>query len=299
MSAVLDAAALGKRYKRSWALRDCTLPIPAGCVTGLVGPNGAGKTTLLHLAVGLSQPDEGSVRVLGVVPDGNAALLGRIGFVAQDAPLYADFSAADLVVMGSRLNPRWDDPFARARLAHYGVPLAKPVGKLSGGQRAQVALTLALAKRPEALLLDEPVAGLDPLARREFLKALMGAVADEGISVVLASHLLDDLERVCDYLVILQRGSVQLSGTVDDLMAEHAVVVGPRDAGAPAGVRAVVTASHTDKQSTLLVRTSAAVRDPAWTVGRVSLEDLVLGYLAEGNDATSSGHVRAGVACPG
>ncbi len=283
MSAALETTGLGKRYKRAWALRDCSLRLPAGRVAGLVGPNGAGKTTLLHLAVGLLRPDEGSVCVLGEAPDGNAELLARVGFVAQDTPLYEDFTPDELIAMGSRLNSSWDTSLARSRLESLGIPLDRKVGKLSGGQRAQVALSLALAKRPELLLLDEPFASLDPLARREFLQGLMGAVAEAGTTVLLSSHLLADLERVCDYLVILHAGRVQVLGSVDDLLAEHKVLVGPRnESGRVPGVASVVSASHAERQSTLLVRTSGPVAG-GWAVHDVSLEEIVLAYLAEGS----------------
>jgi ABC-2 type transport system ATP-binding protein len=276
----LETNRLGKRYKRAWALRDCSLRLPAGRVAGLVGPNGAGKTTLLHLAVGLLRPDEGSLRVLGESPDGNAELLARVGFVAQDTPLYPGFTADALIAMGRHLNLRWDASLARRRLGRHGIPCDSKVRKLSGGQRAQVALSLALAKRPELLLLDEPVASLDPLARREFLQGLMGAVAEEGTTVLLSSHLIADLERVCDYLVILYAGRVQVLGAVDDLLAEHKVLVGPRrDSADLSGVGSVVSATHAERQSTLLVRVNGRVPD-GWAVHEASLEEIVLAYLA-------------------
>ncbi|TDO45765.1 ABC-2 type transport system ATP-binding protein [Kribbella sp. VKM Ac-2527] len=284
MSTVLETTGLGKRYGGTWALRDCTLRLPAGRVAALVGPNGAGKTTLLHLAVGLLRPDAGTVQVLGRTPAADSGLLTRIGFVAQDSPLYPDFTVPDLLKMGQKLNQRWDSEFASARLERLRIPFDRKVGKLSGGQRAQVALALALAKRPEFLLLDEPVASLDPLARREFLQALMGGVADDGTTVLLSSHLVADLERVCDYLIVLQESRVQVLGSVDDLLAEHQVLIGPRRAAAqasPAGVASVIRESHTDKQSTLLVRTNGPILDPAWTTRDLSLEDLVLAYLAD------------------
>jgi ABC-2 type transport system ATP-binding protein len=285
----LEASGLGKRYKRAWALRDCSLRLPAGRVAGLVGPNGAGKTTLLHLAVGLLRPNEGSVRVLDESPDGNAGLLARVGFVAQDTPLYAGFTADALIAMGRRLNPRWDAPLARGRLGKLGIPLDRKMRKLSGGQRAQVALSLALAKRPELLLLDEPVASLDPLARREFLQGLMGAVAEEGTTVLLSSHLIADLERVCDYLVILYAGRVQVLGSVDDLLADHTVLVGPRLGSADvSGVGSVVSATHADRQSTLLVRGNCQVPD-GWVEHEASLEEIVLAYLADESVRTLPG----------
>ncbi|MEI8409906.1 MULTISPECIES: ABC transporter ATP-binding protein [unclassified Kribbella] len=281
MSTTLETTGLGKRYGRTWALRDCSLRIPAGRVAALVGPNGAGKTTLLHLAVGLLRPDAGSVRVLGRTPAADKGLLTQVGFVAQDAPMYPDFTVPDLLKMGQKLNQRWDSELAAGRLERLRIPFDRKVGKLSGGQRAQVALALALAKRPELLLLDEPVASLDPLARREFLQALMGAVADDGTTVLLSSHLVADLERVCDYLIVLQESRVQVIGAVEDLVAEHKVLIGPRRAGSPAGVAAVIRESHTDKQTTMLVRTDGPILDPAWTIRDLSLEDLVLAYLAE------------------
>jgi ABC-type multidrug transport system ATPase subunit len=294
MDVVLETDQLGKRYGNNWALRDCSLHLPAGRIAALVGPNGAGKSTLLHMAVGLLRPDAGAVRIFGESPYNNTTVLGEIGFVAQDTPLYRDFTAAELITMGGRLNRRWDAALARTRLADLGIPPNRPVGKLSGGQRAQVALALALAKRPRLLLLDEPLASLDPLARREFLQSLMGSVADAGTTVLLSSHLLADLERVCDYLIVLHAAHVQLVGPVEDLVAEHRQLVGPRHGNDPiAGVAAVVRASHTDRQSTLLVRTDGPVVDPAWTVREITLEDIILAYLADGD--TQASHEAWGV----
>ena len=290
MSPAVEATGLGKRYRRTWALRDCTLALPQGRIAALVGPNGAGKTTLLHLAVGLLAPTAGAIRVLGGTPGRDPALLARVGFVAQDAPLYGDFNVADHLTMGAKLNPRFDQALARDRLGRLGVPLDRRVGTLSGGQRAQVALAMALAKRPELLLLDEPVASLDPLARREFLQVLMGSVAEQGLTVLLSSHLVADLERVCDYLIVLQAARVQVLGPVDDLLDRHKLLVGPRrDPDRIAGVAAVVRATHTGRQSTLLVRTDGPVRDPAMAVADVTLEDLVLAYLADPSAGTLPG----------
>lgn len=290
MNAAIEAQRLGKRYGRSWALRDCSLRLPAGRVAALVGPNGAGKTTLLHLAVGLLRPDAGTVATLGRPPGED---LSEVGFVAQNTPLYADFTAADLVTMGGKLNRRWDARLARTRIEQLGIPYHHPVGKLSGGQRAQVALALALAKRPQLLLLDEPVASLDPLARREFMQVLMGAVAEDGTTVLLSSHLLGDLERVCDYLILLRSAQVQLLGAVESLLEQHRLLVGPRrEDSAIAGVASVVRQSHTDRQSTLLVRTDGPLLDPAWQAHDVSLEDLVLAYLANQSASALPGPVH-------
>jgi ABC-2 type transport system ATP-binding protein len=290
MITVVEARGLGKRYRRVQALADCTLSIPAGRVVGLVGPNGAGKTTLLHLATGLIAPTSGTIEVLGDRPASGPAQLARVGFVAQDTPVYAALSVADHLRMGERMNPGWDAGLARDRIGRLGLDPAKRAGKLSGGQRAQLALTLAIAKRPEALILDEPVASLDPLARREFLQSLMEHTADQQVSVVLSSHLVADLERVCDYLIVLVASRVRVAGEVDRLLAAHHLVTGPRrdPAALPAGWE-VVTASHTDRQSTLLIRTEAPIHDPAWTVTQVTLEDMVLGYMSQ---AADPGHGR-------
>jgi ABC-2 type transport system ATP-binding protein len=280
VTAVLQARGLGKRYRRRWALSDCTLEIPAGHVTGLVGPNGAGKTTLLSLAVGLLSPTAGTIEVCGGRPAGGAAQLAKVGFVAQDTPLYPGLSVADHLRLGARLNPRWDDGMARSRIERLGLDPAQRAGKLSGGQRSQLALTLGLAKRPELLVLDEPVASLDPLARREFLQILMEAVAEHELSVLLSSHVVSDLERVCDHLVVLVDSEVRVEGEVETLLAHHHRLTGPsRDPGTLPADQQIVAASHTDRQTTVVVRTDAPILDPAWTVGSLGLEDLVLAYM--------------------
>jgi ABC-2 type transport system ATP-binding protein len=285
----LETDAMGKRYGPTWALRGCSLRLPTGRIAGLTGPNGAGKSTLLHLAVGLLRPDAGQVRVLGQDPHNNTDVLPEIGFVAQDTPLYRDFSTTDLITLGGKLNRRWDAAFVRDRISQLGIPPRTAVGRLSGGQRAQVALAMAMAKRPRLLLLDEPIAALDPLARREFMQALMGVVSDGGTTVILSSHLVADLERVCDYLIVLQKAHVQLAGPVDDLLDSHRTLVGPRtDSEAVRGVAQVVSASHTDRQSTLFVRTQdGPLDDPAWIQHEVTLEDLVLAYLHAAGSGTS------------
>jgi ABC-2 type transport system ATP-binding protein len=281
----IAADGLGKRYGRRWGLRGCTLSIPPGRVVGLVGPNGAGKTTLLHLAVGLLAPSTGAIAVLGDRPASRPAALARVGFLAQDSPTYARLTVADHLRMGAWLNPGWDASFARNRVAELGLDPRQRAGTLSGGQRAQLALTLAVAKRPELLLLDEPVASLDPLARREFLQTLMEVVATEGVGVVLSSHLIADLERVCDFLVVLVAGRVAISGDVDALLGSHHRLVGARrDAAGLASAYTVIEASHTDRQSTLLVRGNSEILDPNWTVTPVTLDDLVLGYLRQARD---------------
>ena len=282
MTAVIETGGLGKRYRRLWALSDCTLSVPAGHVVGLVGPNGAGKTTLLGLATGMLAPTAGTIEVLGGRPAAGPAQLARVGYLAQSAPVYAGLSVAGHLALGAHLNPGWDAALARGRIERLDLDPGQKAGTLSGGQRAQLALTLAVAKRPELLILDEPVASLDPLARREFLQDLMEATAEQELSVVLSSHLVGDLERVCDYLIVLIGSRVRLAGPVEELLARHHLLSGPRrDPGSlPDGMQ-VISASHTDVQSTLLVRTSGPVLDPAWTVSEVTLEDLVLAYMSQ------------------
>jgi ABC-2 type transport system ATP-binding protein len=223
---LLAASGLGKRYRRRWALSGCTLEIPAGRVVGLVGPNGAGKTTLLHLAAGLIAPTTGTVEVLGGRPGEGPVQLGRVGFVAQDTPVYSGLSVAAHLRMAGYLNPRWDGGLALRRIEELGIDPRQRAGRLSGGQRAQLALTLAVAKRPKLLILDEPVASLDPLARREFLRSVAGTVAGHGTSVVLSSHLVADLELICDYLVVLVASRVRLAGDIAELLAAQRRVSG-------------------------------------------------------------------------
>lgn len=288
MTAVIQTEGLGKQYRKMWALADCTLSIPAGHVVGLVGPNGAGKTTLLNLAAGMLAPTTGTIEVLGGPPIAGPAQLARVGYLAQEAPVYAGLSIADHLRLGAHLNPGWDAALARDRIERLTLDLGRKAGKLSGGQRAQLALTLALGKRPELLILDEPVASLDPLARREFLQDLMGTVAEQEVSVVLSSHLISDMERVCDYLIVLVDSRVRVAGPVDELLATHHLLSGPRREPdtLPDGLQ-VISASHTDVQTTLLARTSGPVLDPAWTVSEVGLEDLVLAYMKQ---AATRGH---------
>jgi ABC-2 type transport system ATP-binding protein len=279
MTSAIVTSSLTKRYGRRLALQDCTLDIPAGHVVGLVGPNGAGKSTLLQLACGLLRPTSGGIEVLGGAPANGSA---RIGFVAQDTPVYAGLSIAEHLRLGAHLNPGWDQRLAESRIDDLGLDPAQRAGKLSGGQRAQLALTMAMAKRPDLLLLDEPVAALDPLARREFLQGLMEFVVEHGVSAVMSSHLVADLERVCDYLVVLAASRVRVTGDVEELLATHHRLTGARrDPGTLGPGHEVVHASHTAVQSTLLVRSSAPIDDPSWTVDRLDLEELVLAYMTE------------------
>jgi ABC-2 type transport system ATP-binding protein len=282
VTAALQAEGLSKRYGRHLALSDCTLDVPAGRVVGLVGPNGAGKSTLLNLAVGMLQPTAGTIEVLGGRPGDGPGQLAKVGFVAQDTPTYAGLSIADHLRLGAQLNPAWDADLAHGRIERLGLDFAQKARKLSGGQRAQLALTLGVAKRPELLILDEPVASLDPLARREFLQDLMESVAEHELSVVLSSHLVSDLERTCDYLIVLVDSRVQIADDLDTILATHHRLVGPRrDLATLPANQHVISESHTERQSTLLIRTDAPIHDPDWTVARPSLEDIVLAYMGK------------------
>ncbi|HEY3958032.1 MAG TPA: ABC transporter ATP-binding protein [Streptosporangiaceae bacterium] len=288
MNAV-ETAGLSKRFRGTrrsrvaWALRDCTLAVPAGQVAALVGPNGAGKTTLLNLAVGLARPTAGRVTVLGGSPAGSAAARGGVAFVAQDAPLYRNLSVADTLRLARDLNVRWDQRRATGRLAELGIPPGRTVGGLSGGQQAQLALTLAVARRPELIILDEPLASLDPLARHDFMASLMTAVAEDGLSVLFSSHVVTELERVADFLVLLSAGRVQLAGPVDGLLAGHRMLTGPAAEADVLNERlCVVHARKAAAQAHLLARTGGADPvPPGWAAQPVTLEELVLCYLRE------------------
>jgi ABC-2 type transport system ATP-binding protein len=272
------------------------LGIPEGKVVGLVGPNGAGKTTLLNLAVGLLAPTCGAITVLGGRPSDGPAQLEKVGFVAQDTPTYAGLSVGKHLLMGSYLNANWNQDLARDRIDQLGLDPRQKAGSLSGGQRAQLALTLAIAKQPTLLLLDEPVASLDPLARREFLQGLMEIVAEHAVSVVLSSHLIADLERVCDYLVLLVASHVQLAGEVTALLATHQRLSGPRrDPRSLPSSHEIIEESHTAKQSTFLVRTDQAILDPAWTVKPVTLDELVLAYMGRARNSSPGRRSGLGV----
>jgi ABC-2 type transport system ATP-binding protein len=293
---IIETSGLGKRYRHTWALRDCTLAVPAGHVVALVGPNGAGKTTLLNMTVGLARPTAGIATVLGGQPAGSPAALDGIAFVAQDMPLYQNLRVADMLHLTRNLNRRWDQGYAEARLAELGIPLDRKGGRLSGGQQAQVALTLALARRPQLLVLDEPLAMLDPLARHDFMAAVMVTVAGEGVSVVLSSHALAELERVADYLILVSGGRVQMAGEVDDLLAGHSVLAGPAaEAGTQAERMRVVQARRAGAQAHLLVRTSGPddLVPPGWEAHPVSLEELVLAYLREPGASALPGPARS------
>lgn len=278
---IIEAEALGRRYRDTWALRDCTLTVPQGHLVALVGPNGAGKSTLLNILVGLTAPTTGRVHVLGGRPVGSIAALDGIAFVAQDMPLYRHLSVADLLHLTRNLNRHFDTARAERRLAELGIDRKQKAGKLSGGQRAQLALTLALARHPELLVLDEPTAPLDPLARHDFMATVMTAMADDGVSVVLSSHMLAELERVADYLVLISHGRVRLDGSVDDLLAAHRLVSGPAGDGRVHRRWDVIESRGVGAQINDLVRLPSAGTPlpPTLDVRQIGIEELALAYL--------------------
>ncbi|SDN54854.1 ABC transporter ATP-binding protein [Allokutzneria albata] len=277
--AAITARDLGRRYGRRWGLQHCSLEVPAGRVVGLVGPNGAGKSTLMNLLVGLLRPTTGELELLGdrVGPD---TVLDRVSYIDQEHSLYRDFTVREMLTAGRLLNRRWDDGIATERLTELGIPLTTKVGRLSGGQRAQVALAVALAKQPELLILDEPVASLDPLARREMMSTLMAAKAERDCTIVLSSHVVSELERLCDYLVVLDHGHVKLVGDIDDLLEQHRLLVGPAaTADLVSAQQNVLHREDLESRVSLLVRGIRPVGDANWRVRRVNLEELVMRYL--------------------
>ncbi|MFC6014593.1 ABC transporter ATP-binding protein [Plantactinospora solaniradicis] len=288
MTAVLRAQGLTKMYGRHPGLIDADLNIPAGRVVGLVGPNGAGKSTLLGMTCGLIEPTSGTIEVLGDKPAANAAQLARVGFVAQDTPVYSGLTVADHLRLGAHLNKNWDDALARHRVQQLGMDPAQRAGALSGGQRAQLALTIAVAKRPELIIFDEPVAALDPLARRQFLQNLMAFISESGINVILSSHLLSDLERVCDYLILLAGSRVQLAGDVDELISTHHRIVGPEHAfrSLPPQIE-IIGSEYSGQRTTLVVRRTESTPIPqSMHAEHLDLEELVLAYMTRAANAS-------------
>jgi ABC-2 type transport system ATP-binding protein len=276
----VSAAALGKRFKNKWALADCAFDIPEGKICGLVGSNGAGKTTLLRLITGLAKPSSGTVAVFGQAPADTREFLHDVGFLAQDVPLYKRWNSEDHLALGAHLNPRWDDGLTRDRIRSLGIPLDQRVGTLSGGQRAQVALAMALGKGPRLLLLDEPVAALDPLARRDFLAVLAEAVAEGDLTVILSSHLVGDLERICDHLVLLDTGRLALAADLEDVLASHRLLTAPRrNTFALERDHTVLRLERTQRQVSAWVRLDAPLHDPGWEVRELGLEDIALAYM--------------------
>jgi ABC-2 type transport system ATP-binding protein len=293
----IETKALGKRYRSFWALKDCNITVPKGSVSALVGPNGAGKTTLLKLLVSLNRPSNGTATVLNQSPSQNPSYISEIGYLAQEIPMYSRLNAKDHITMGQHLNNDWDSELAEKRLNELSIPLDRPVSKLSGGQRAQVALGLALAKKPKLLLLDEPVAALDPLARVDFLKSLAHAVTDaEGeLTVVMSSHLLADLERVCDHIIILASGETQLCDDIDKVLKSHKLLVGKRQEKTDSDNYTVVQQTQTAKETTMLVKLNdSKFHDSRWHVRDVDIEEVVLAYMGQKRDLSDTMAAKGG-----
>jgi ABC-2 type transport system ATP-binding protein len=295
---------LGRRYGKVWGLQDCTLEVPAGAVAALVGPNGAGKTTLLEMIIGLLEPTEGHVEVFGETSRANTAeALARVGYVAQDHPLYRDFTVADMFRLGRAMNPAWDQELAAARVDALSIPLQRRIRRLSGGQRAQVSLTMALAKRAPLLVLDEPVSSLDPVARLEFMREVMATAADNALTFLISSHVVSELERFCDWLIVLTGGRVQLAGPADDLIAAHRLLTVPRatpDAELPGRT---IHRTDSDRHSSVLVRTDpvelAVYSRSGWQDGPVSFEELVMAYLQRPSTVITTEDLALTAARPG
>jgi ABC-2 type transport system ATP-binding protein len=278
----------GKRFGRLWALHDCDVQVPAGRICGLVGANGSGKTTLLRLLASLSRPTTGQITVDGRSPSDHSSFLASVGFLAQDVPLYRRWTAADHLALGAHLNDSWDHALAEERLRSLRIPFDRPIGALSGGMRAQVALAVALGKRPRVLLLDEPVAALDPLARREFLASMAAVMAEGDLTVVLSSHLLPDLERVCDHLIVMADGTPALCGDVEDLCATHKLLTSsPRSTTTISRQHELIHQVRSAREVSAVVKLNGLVVDPAWEVHDMGLEEIVLAYL--GRSAASNG----------
>jgi len=298
--AALETIGLGKRYGRRWGLRDCSVRLPAGRIAALVGPNGAGKSTLLRMAAGITRPSAGEVRVFGHSPQRQTVdVLRKIGYLDQERPLYRAFRVGQMLRFGERLNPNWDAMAAHGYLSELGIPGNAKVGKLSVGQQAQVAMAMCLAKQPALLLLDEPLAALDPVAREGLMHLLLGSVADGHTTVLLSSHAIADLATVCDYIIILSASRVLIADDLDYVLASHRLLVGSSQGAshAPAGV-VVVARTSSERQIELLVRVEQPVTDPTWRVIEPTLEEIVLAYLREQSTGTLS-EVRAGESVEG
>ncbi|MFF7285795.1 ABC transporter ATP-binding protein [Streptomyces griseorubiginosus] len=276
----LEAHGLGMRYRRGWALQDCTFQLPAGRICGLVGPNGAGKTTLLNIAAHVLKPTQGSLSLFGEAP-GSVESGRRTAFLAQEKPLFRRFTVAETLRLGRELNPGWDQRAAEDIVRAGNVPFDAKIGTLSGGQRTRVAVALAFGKRPDLLLLDEPMSDLDPVVRHELMGTLLSVAGERGTTVMMSTHVLAELENVCDFLVVVSGGGVRLAGDVDELMSVHTVVTGARegeDLPAALGYHTLVETRTSGRQFTALIRPEGPVTGP-WGVTVPSIEELLLAYL--------------------
>lgn len=273
----LVASGLGRRYRHGWALRDCNLALPAGRIAAVVGPNGAGKSTLMRVVAGILPPTTGDVRVFGERV-GDRGTHARLAFLAQDKPLYRSFTVVEILHAGRALNPRWDQTYAERLVREADVPFNARLSSLSGGQRTRVALAVALGRRPDLVMLDEPLADLDPLARQEFMQGLLAETVEHGLTVLLSSHVISELEGVCDFLLLLTRGRVQLAGDIDDLVSEHQLLIGPAEQ-LPFPPAAVVERRTTGRQASVLLRAPWSVGVEGWQRHAPTLEELTLAYL--------------------
>lgn len=278
----IEAEGLGKKYRGGWALRDCSFRLPAGHICALVGPNGAGKSTFLGTATRLVEPTTGTLKLFGV-PVSDPAVLSRMAFLAQDKPLYPRFTVAETLRLGRELNPRWDQALAERIVRSGNVPFTARIGTLSGGQRTRVAFALAFGKRPELLLLDEPMSDLDPLARHELSGLLMAEAAEHGTTVLMSSHMLSELEVMCDYLVVLAEGRLRMAGQTEELVPAHLLVTGVAEdgGGVPEELRrrhTVIESRVTGRQFSALIRPGGPVGD-GWETLSPSMEEVLLAYL--------------------
>ncbi|MCX4902900.1 ABC transporter ATP-binding protein [Streptomyces sp. NBC_00878] len=291
VESAIEAYGVGMKYRRGWALRDCSFRLPAGRICGLVGPNGAGKTTLMNIAVNLLQPTDGTLKVFGAAPESTEAI-HRVAFLAQEKPMFRRFTVAETLRMGRELNPGWDQEAAENLVRAGNVPMKAKVGTLSGGQRTRVAFALAFGKRPDLLVLDEPMSDLDPLVRHELMNTLMAEATQNGTTVLLSSHMLSELENVCDFLLVMSSGGLRLAGGVDEILRAHVQVNGVVEGGqgnnwsqGPAQGAPAELAGHTvveyctnGREATALVRPNGPVVGP-WQTVTPNLEDLLLSYL--------------------
>jgi ABC-2 type transport system ATP-binding protein len=292
-TAPLRVERISKRFGKSWrpgrwALRDVDLTLPKGSVTALVGPNGAGKTTLIRIAMAFERPNAGHVQVEGVDPwRHRTEALRRVGYVPQTPAVYRGLSVEDHLAMAKSLRHDFDTDLARRRLEQLGIPLDQRADTLSGGQAAQLGLAIALGTRAGLLLLDEPLANLDPLARREFIHVLLEAIRADGSTALLSSHIVTDVEEACDRVVILGAGNVLLDCPLEEARQGHRLTEGD---ASPAGAAEVGSfAGRGGKRQTLWRLGADGSEGGSSGAGgspdsseRASLEDVVLGYLAAG-----------------
>ena len=287
---VIETEALTKRFRRRTALDECSLEVPRGRVAALVGPNGAGKTTLLRLLAGLARPTEGRISIFGEeMSTSNAQLRARVGYLDQDRPLYPWWRVREILEFGRRTNPAWDSEFAVRHLSQLDIDLGSRVRDLSGGQRAQVALAVCFAKRPELVLLDEPASALDPVARQDLLQNITELFADNEASVLMATHAIDDVAAICDYVIILSRSRVVLSEDLDYVLESHRLLSRGVDDGVPVPSGAVVLEERrSTREVTYLVRLAMPLERDGWRVERPSLNEIAIAYLREKRRGSST-----------